>query len=75
MACRNLKLYNTVKSLYNTVNDRFSGHIVPKTTILKEKQLVLFTGFEDMTALEDKKGRTVFSAKPVVDCIYLLIQV
>ena len=36
-------------------------------TVLEEKQVVLFTGFEHKTALEDKKGLTGFSAKPVVD--------
>ena len=33
------------------------------------KLLVLFAGFEVTTALEDKKGLTGLSAKPVVDCI------
>ena len=63
-----------------TVNDRFSGHRfsgndccfsgknIRKKTVLEENKLVLFTGFEDTTALEDKKGLTVFSAKPVVHC-------
>ena len=32
-------------------------------------RVVLFTGFEDTTALEDKNGSDLFSAKPVVDCI------
>ena len=32
---------------------------------------MLITGFEDTTALEDKKGLTVFSAKPVV--VWILI--
>ena len=41
-------------------NDWFSGQIVQKKNNLDEKQLVLFTGFEDMTALEDKKGLNVF---------------
>ena len=64
----------------STVNDRFSGHRFSgndcfsgkkfqKTTVLEENKLVLFSGFEDTTALEDKKGLTVFSAKPVVHCI------
>ena len=55
----------------NTVNDRFSGHrfsgndyfsgqINEKTTVLEENEPVLFTGLEDTTALEDKKGLTVF---------------
>ena len=39
-----------------------------KYTVLEENKLVLFTAFEDTTALEDKKGLTVFSAKPVVHC-------
>ena len=39
-----------------------------KTTILEEIELGLFTGFEDMTALEDKKSLTVFSAIAVVWC-------
>ena len=61
------------------MNDRFSGHrfsghdhfsrqIIQKTTFLEENEPVLFTGLEDTTALEDKKGLTVFSAKPVVHC-------
>ena len=50
-------------------NDRFSGQIVGKKTILEENELILFTGFEDTTALEHKKGLTGFSAKPVIDCI------
>ena len=37
-----------------------------KTTVLEEIELGLFTGFEDTTALEDKKGQTVFSAKAFV---------
>ena len=37
-------------------------------TVLEEIELGLFTGFEDTTALEDKKGLTFFSAKLVVDC-------
>ena len=49
-------------------NNHFSGQIIQKTTILEENEPVLFTGLEDTTALEDKKGLTVFSAKPVVDC-------
>ena len=40
-----------------------------KTTVLEEIELDLFTGFEDTTALEDKKSRTVFSAIAVVCCI------
>ena len=46
--------------------------ISEKTTVLEENKLVLFTGFEDTTALEDKKGLTVFSAKPVVHCTFLI---
>ena len=38
-------------------------------TILEEIELDLFTGFEDTTALENKKSLTVFSAKAVVGCI------
>ena len=41
-------------------------------TVLEEIELGLFTCFEDTTALEDKKGLTVFSAKSVVDCTYFL---
>ena len=37
-----------------------------KTTVLEENELILFTGFEDTTDLEDKNGLT---AKPVVHCI------
>ena len=33
-----------------------------KATILEENLLAVFTGFEDTTALEDKKDLTVFSA-------------
>ena len=42
-----------------------------KTTVLEEIELGLFTGFEDTTALEDKKSLTVFSAIAVVGCTYL----
>ena len=38
-------------------------------TVLEENKLVLFTGFEDTTALEDKKSLTVFSALAVICCI------
>jgi len=31
-------------------------------------ELDLFTGFEDTTALEDKKSLTIFSAMAVVGC-------
>ena len=31
-----------------------------KTTVLEEIELSLFTGFEETTALEDKKSLTVF---------------
>ena len=37
-------------------------------TVLEEIELGLFTGFEDPTALEDKKSLTVFSAIAVVCC-------
>ena len=50
-------------------NDHFSGQIMRTTTVLEENEPVLFTGLEDTTALEDKKGLTVFSAKSVVHCI------
>ena len=39
-----------------TVEDKLSE----KTSLLKEIELGLFTGFEDTTALEDKKSLTVF---------------
>ena len=52
-----------------SVNYRFSVRIVQKPDHFRGKLLVLFTGFEVMTDLEDKKGLTVFSAKLVVDCI------
>ena len=39
-----------------TIEDKLSE----KTTVLKEIELGLFTGFEDMTALKDKKSLTVF---------------
>ena len=45
-----------------TIEDRLSE----KTTVLEEIELDLFTGFEDTTALEDKKSLTVFSAIAVV---------
>ena len=48
-----------------TIEDKLSE----KTTILEEIELGLFTGFEDTTALEDKKSLTVFSAIAVVCCI------
>ena len=38
------------------IKDKLSG----KTTVLEEIELGLFTDFEDTTALEDKKGLTVF---------------
>ena len=56
----------------NTGSDRFSEHCFcgktglaaklseKKTIILEENKLVLLTDFEDMIALEDKKGLTVF---------------
>ena len=39
-----------------TIEDKLSE----KTTVLEEIELGLFTGFEDTTALEDKKSLTVF---------------
>ena len=39
-----------------------------------EIELGLFTGFEDMTALEDKKSLTVFSAIAVVCCTLLALE-
>ena len=48
-----------------TIEDKLSE----KTTVLEEIELGLFTGFEDTTALEDKKSLTVFSAIAVVGCI------
>ena len=48
-----------------TIEDKLSE----KTTVLEEIELGLFTGFEDTTALEDKKSLTVFSAIVVVGCI------
>ena len=39
-----------------TIEDKLSE----KTTVLEEIELDLFTGFEDMTALEDKESLTVF---------------
>ena len=47
-----------------TIEDKLSG----KTTVLEEIELGLFTGFEDTTALEDKKSLAVFSAIAVVCC-------
>ena len=47
-----------------TIEDKLSE----KTTVLEEIELGLFTGFEDTTALEDKKSLTVFSAIAVVCC-------
>ena len=47
-----------------TIEDKLSE----KTTVLEEIELDLFTGFEDTTALEDKKSLTVFSAIAVVCC-------
>ena len=40
--------------------DHYRGQIIQKTTVLEEIELGLFTGFEDTTALEDKKSLTVF---------------
>ena len=48
-----------------TIEDKLSE----KTTVLEEIQLDLLTGFEDTTALEDKKNLTVFSALAVVGYI------
>ena len=48
-------------------NDHFSGQIIQKKTVLEENEPFLFTGLEDTTALEDKKGLTVFSAKSVTE--------
>ena len=48
-----------------TIKDK----LFKETTVLEEIELDLFTGFEDMTALEDKKCMTVFSATAVVGCI------
>ena len=45
-----------------------AGKFFEKKTVLEEIELGLFTGFEDMTALEDKKSLTVFSAIAVVGC-------
>ena len=39
-----------------TIEDKLSE----QTTVLEEIELGLFTGFEDTTALEDKKSLTVF---------------
>ena len=47
-----------------TIEDKLSE----KTTVLEEIELRLFNGFEDTTALEDKKSLTVFSAIAVVYC-------
>ena len=41
-------------------NNHYRGQIIQKTTVLEEIELGLFTGFEDMTALKDKKSLTVF---------------
>ena len=57
----------TTKAETTTIEDKLSG----KTTVLEEIELGLFTGFEDTTALEDKKSLTVFSAKALVCCIRL----
>ena len=51
-------------------NDHIEDKLSEKTAALGEIELGLFTGFDDTTALEDKKGLTVFSAKPVVDYNY-----
>ena len=36
-------------------NDHYRGQIIRKTTVLEEIELGLFTGFENTTALENKK--------------------
>ena len=63
-------LTNTVNERYNwdhySRNDHYKGQIIWKTTVLEEIELHLFIGFEDTTALEDKKSPTVFSAIAVV---------
>ena len=51
-----------------TIDDK----LFEKTTVLEKIELGLFTGFEDATALEDKKSLTVFSAIVVVCCTSLL---
>ena len=63
------------QSLTTTIaGTTIGGQIIQKkTTILEEIELCLFTGFEDTTALEDKKSLTVFSAIAVVCCIPNLV--
>ena len=51
-------------------NDHYRGQIIRKNFLLEEIELCLFNGFEDTTALEDKKCLTVFSAIAVVGCNY-----
>ena len=46
----------TTKAETTTIEDKLSE----KLTVLEEIELGLFTGFEDTTALEDKKSLTVF---------------
>ena len=66
--CILISVLNEIKTVKNKIGWFFSktgttglaDKLSEKTTFLKENQLVLFTGFEDTTALEDKKGLTVF---------------
>ena len=51
-----LKLQQTTAITETTIEDKLSE----KTTVLEEIELGLFTGFEDTTALKDKKSLTVF---------------
>ena len=71
MVLRFWKTYFPLIKLFSTANDRYSedhysgnnhyrGQIIQKMTVLEEIELCKFTGFEDTTALEDKKSLTVF---------------
>ena len=69
------KLVQSTNGLADTVSAEttvLAKQISEKTTVLEENKLVLFAGFEDTTALEDKKGLTIFSAIAVVCCTRFL---
>ena len=52
--------HNRYSSDYYSGKDHYKGQMFQKKTVLEEIELVLSTGFEDTTAIEDKKSLTVF---------------
>ena len=53
-------LFGGIRETVLAETSGFADKLSGKMPILEEKWLVLFTGFEDTTALEDKKGVTVY---------------